>query len=580
MKKLLFIFLMVFSLSFAFACGDKEEEKTPAEPDVPTVEEPTQPVEPTPEEPTQPVEPTPVVEYSVTFVVDGKEEVVKVKENEKAAKPVDPVKEGFEFAGWYTDEACTSAYDFEAQVTADLKLYAKFNEKVVKKYTVTFIVEGEVVYTEEVEEGKDATLPADPVIEGAVFACWDGNWENVTQNEEVVAIIDYNLYAVYFMVDGETYGDPAEVEHGKACPLPADPEKPGYKFVGWDKDLTSVKYDAIVNAIFEVEKYTIKYYSGANEIAACGPVEYTVEDTFSLEPYAVENYGFAGWFNNADLTGDMFNDIKAGTTGDLTLYAFNAEADVNGGAESWSTEIPSGFAAAKGIDAISNLPEIFEADFFKYLSDNDLLADSRVDATCQVKTWAEFSGVNPLHNGDPQRIWNDTSSAKAGSANGYVSIFLFDTITLNEDKTIKDVQGGFLGTEPYRTKYWGLLSSLVLMQYYKSTSSSKYTVIEANTPQARAFTGFTIDGYFYGTQGVSDSYFEKLRNVIPGVGFGYKLNGENIEKIEFDSCLLPTPVKDGYVFAGWYLDKECTKKVGSEKTNNLSKVYAKWEELK
>lgn len=42
------------------------------------------------------------------------------------AKPADPTREGYTFAGWYTDAACTKAYDFATAVTADMTLYAKW----------------------------------------------------------------------------------------------------------------------------------------------------------------------------------------------------------------------------------------------------------------------------------------------------------------------------------------------------------------------------------------------------------------------------------------------------------------------
>lgn len=42
------------------------------------------------------------------------------------AKPADPTREGCTFGGWYTDAACTKAYDFAAAVTADMTLYAKW----------------------------------------------------------------------------------------------------------------------------------------------------------------------------------------------------------------------------------------------------------------------------------------------------------------------------------------------------------------------------------------------------------------------------------------------------------------------
>ena len=51
--------------------------------------------------------------------------------NGSVAKPADPTREGYTFAGWYTDEACTEAYDFSVAVTADMTLYAKWIKNAV-----------------------------------------------------------------------------------------------------------------------------------------------------------------------------------------------------------------------------------------------------------------------------------------------------------------------------------------------------------------------------------------------------------------------------------------------------------------
>ena len=41
-------------------------------------------------------------------------------------KPADPVKDGYTFAGWYKDEACTQPWDFETGIPGDMTLYAKW----------------------------------------------------------------------------------------------------------------------------------------------------------------------------------------------------------------------------------------------------------------------------------------------------------------------------------------------------------------------------------------------------------------------------------------------------------------------
>lgn len=49
----------------------------------------------------------------------------------KLVKPADPTRDGYTFGGWFTDEACTQAYDFSTPVTADLTLYAKWTKNAV-----------------------------------------------------------------------------------------------------------------------------------------------------------------------------------------------------------------------------------------------------------------------------------------------------------------------------------------------------------------------------------------------------------------------------------------------------------------
>ena len=44
----------------------------------------------------------------------------------KASEPADPVREGYDFAGWYADKALTQPWDFDAPVEAYLVLYAKW----------------------------------------------------------------------------------------------------------------------------------------------------------------------------------------------------------------------------------------------------------------------------------------------------------------------------------------------------------------------------------------------------------------------------------------------------------------------
>lgn len=72
----------------------------------------------------------PEKEYTVTFDTNGGSSVTKqtVVSGDKAVKPADPTKDGYEFAGWYADSGLTKAYDFSSKVTGSITLYAKWTE--------------------------------------------------------------------------------------------------------------------------------------------------------------------------------------------------------------------------------------------------------------------------------------------------------------------------------------------------------------------------------------------------------------------------------------------------------------------
>ena len=52
--------------------------------------------------------------------------VTDLSSGDKLSKPETPVKDGYTFAGWYKDSACTQAWDFETGIPGDMTLYAKW----------------------------------------------------------------------------------------------------------------------------------------------------------------------------------------------------------------------------------------------------------------------------------------------------------------------------------------------------------------------------------------------------------------------------------------------------------------------
>ena len=138
--------------------------------------------------------------WNVTFKYGAEgtaDTVVKVTDGDKASKPADPTRDGYEFAGWFSDEALTRAYDFSSTVTGDVTLYAKWNANKsddtkpgtnpeTKTWKVTFVdgIDSTDDPTVEVKDGEAVAKPADPTLDGWKFVGWyttlndDGTVEN------------------------------------------------------------------------------------------------------------------------------------------------------------------------------------------------------------------------------------------------------------------------------------------------------------------------------------------------------------------------------------------------------------------
>ncbi len=73
-----------------------------------------------------PGQPNGITLHTVTFNSNGGSDVPEqIRANAAATKP-DSRKAGYSLVGWYTDEACTAAYDFTKPVTGSVTLYAKW----------------------------------------------------------------------------------------------------------------------------------------------------------------------------------------------------------------------------------------------------------------------------------------------------------------------------------------------------------------------------------------------------------------------------------------------------------------------
>ncbi|MBQ1826741.1 MAG: Ig-like domain-containing protein, partial [Erysipelotrichaceae bacterium] len=103
---------------------------------------------------------------TVTFDTDGGTEIaaVQVKKGETVSQPVDPTKEGYDFAGWYLGDLI---YDFAQPVTSSITVKAHWD---ASKY-VTFLVDGKE-YAKVHIVNKRIVFPESPTMDGFAFIEW------------------------------------------------------------------------------------------------------------------------------------------------------------------------------------------------------------------------------------------------------------------------------------------------------------------------------------------------------------------------------------------------------------------------
>lgn len=231
--------------------------------------------------------------YTVTFM-DGKTvlKTEKVQHGSAATAPEVPEKDGRTFKEWDKDFS---------KVTSDLTINAVYD---VDKFTVTFKDGEKVLETQTVEYEAAATAPDTARLsppEGMHFAKWDKDFSKVTEDIEVSAVYELNVYTVIFK-NGETTLKTEMVKHGFAATAPNVYDTATKKFVGWDKSFDNVTSDLIVNAKFETKKFTLTFINFDGTTVYTEEVEYgaSIRDHFdtadSAATYDTKILDYDGWY--------------------------------------------------------------------------------------------------------------------------------------------------------------------------------------------------------------------------------------------------------------------------------------------
>ena len=277
------------------------------------------------------------ITYNITLNYGYDEKTVTLKV--EYGQPLDsaegweetPVRIGYEFGGWYNGETRMTGGSI---VTGALTLTAQWN---AIDYTVTFNPNHESgTPTEETYQfGNTVALIPNPERNGYTFEGWYYNgalWVSGTampaENITLVAMWELKSYTVSFSAgDGATAVAGQTIYFGLQATKPTDPVRSGYIFGGWllngsKYDFgTSVRDNITLTAKWLPRTYSIDYVLGGGVNASSNPASYNIKSgTIVLADPTREGFIFLGWYD-AEQNGNRVTEIKAGSTGRITLYA-------------------------------------------------------------------------------------------------------------------------------------------------------------------------------------------------------------------------------------------------------------------
>lgn len=274
--------------------------------------------------------------YTVSFNTNGGGDIAAqtIEYNKTAAKPADPTKTGYTFAGWYKDEALQTAFNFADAIVDDITLYANWT---INKYTVSFNSNGgSDVAPQTIEYNKTATKPVDPTMDGHAFAGWYGDKalevpynfnDPVTGSTTLFAKWTANKYTVSFQTNGGTAIDPQTVEYKESATKPAaDPTLPGYSFGGWyaDEDCTKafdfsmpITDNTTVYAQWKINQYKVIFNADNNTDPSSVTVDHGKTVSEPAKPVKT-GFTFMGWFLDGATSA---YDFSTPVTADITLTA-------------------------------------------------------------------------------------------------------------------------------------------------------------------------------------------------------------------------------------------------------------------
>lgn len=521
---------------------------------------------------------------------------------ETDVKIPNPVKEGYNFIGWGSENNDEPIKDYEIPTgsTGNIKLIANYKPNT---YNLIYNTNGAKEKLSPKEINYDSEFGELPLVtkDGYKFINWTDNSNNEVSSKTVFKETnDINIFAnwepipykiIYNLVGGEIENNPTSFNVESDRLIISNPTKEGYIFVGWSTDNNNefIKdYEIPTGTIGDIELTAnykpISYYISYNSQGAEGTMEntkvkYNNKAVLSKNIFSKEGYIFKGWSVEPD--GEVIysdrSEVYNLSSEDGAIFNLYAKWEII----RLNVKYIDLFGAVLKEETVDygsnpNYPAAPFIDGYTFTGwDSKTTGVIKSDTTYKAKYSINYYDiVYDLNKGQENdkttiryNIETESITLPNPSRTGYTFLGWTGSNGLNPQKDITIIKGT-QGNKNYKANWVANIYKVTLNPnkgtVTPTTLSISYDSLYGILPTPERI-GYTFEGWYSGSDKILDSTVMKKTTdhelvadwKVINYDITYDLQGGNLSSpiskytIESDTFTLPTPTKTGYTFLGW-----------------------------
>ena len=331
------------------------------------------------------------------------------------------------------------------------------------------------------------------------------NGDNIT----LYAVWQIKFYKITFLDYDKSIIQQDKLEYNSKIILPENPIRKGYTFKNWDKELSTVKENLTINALYDIDSYDISYKLNGGTLDEA-PTNYNVESEDIIIPSPKKvGYSFIGWTTPDNKEPKMNYKISTGSIDDKELTA--------------NYEPITYYISYNSSEGQGEM----EKQEFAYNQ------TSKLNKNQFTKEGYTFIGWSTSIDGDV--MFNDESEISNLSSKDK------DVITLYAKWEIIKLN----------VKYYDLFGALLKSETVEYGNKSV-------APEDMFIDGYTFEGWNPSLGVIREDTIYKAQYTINEYTIKYNFNTGNNDdaqeikyNVESDMITLPTPTRTGYTFLGW-----------------------------